>query len=268
MTNEINQIHCENCLATMGRMPSDFVDLTITSPPYDKLRTYNGYSFDFESVAKELFRITKMGGVVVWVVGDATIKGSESGTSFRQALYFKEIGFKLHDTMIYMKDNSPPVGGHNRYYQCFEYCFILSKGVPSTFNPIVEPRRNKWKDNRTVRVRALTRNKAGIFTKKTITVNTGNVKLQNLWSYAVGGGSVAEEMIAHKHPAIFPEALVRDHMISWSNENDLVYDPFMGSGTTIKVALVHNRKYIGSEISTEYFDLAVERLSEYNSKRL
>src|SRR3990167_6873923 len=131
----LNQIYNEDCLETMKRMPNDFVDMTLTSPPYDNLRDYKGYSFDFESIAKELFRITAPGGVVVWVVGDATDNGTESGTSFRQALYFKEMGFNLHDTMIYFKGSSP-YPGNTRYNQTFEYMFVFSKGSPKVFNPI------------------------------------------------------------------------------------------------------------------------------------
>lgn len=257
---KINCIHNENCLDTMAQMSDNFVDLTVTSPPYDNLRNYNGYSFDFETIAKELYRVTKEGGVVVWIVGDATVKGSETGTSFKQALYFKEIGFNLHDTMIYMKDNPPPVGGDKRYYQAFEYCFVLSKGTPKTFNPIVEERRNKWNDKRTVRTRPVTRNKAGIFVEKEVKIE-GLVRLQNVWSYVVSGGSVSEEMFAHEHPAIFPESLCRDHIISWSNEGDLVYDPFMGSGTTAKMSILNGRQYLGSEISQEYCDIAQRRLA-------
>ena len=122
---EINKIYNENCLETMAKMPDNFIDLTVTSPPYDNLRTYKGYSFDFENVAKELYRITKIGGVVVWIVGDATIKGSETGTSFRQALFFKEIGFNLHDTMIYQK--SVPPMNDKRYQHNFEYMFVFVK---------------------------------------------------------------------------------------------------------------------------------------------
>ena len=134
---EINKIYCaDNVIFMKENIPSNFIDLTVTSPPYDNLRAYNGYSWDFESVAQELYRITKDGGVVVWVVGDATIKGSETGTSFKQALYFKEIGFKLHDTMIYQSDKPPLT--HNRYEQKFEYMFVFSKGRPKTFNPIME----------------------------------------------------------------------------------------------------------------------------------
>ena len=141
-------IHGEN-VKVLKTLEANSIDLTVTSPPYDNLRNYNGYSFDFESLKKELFRVTKEGGVVVWVVGDATVKGSETGSSFKQALGFIEEGFRLHDTMIYQKDNPPPVGGHNRYYQAFEYMFIFSKGSPKTFNPQKRPRRNKYNDKRT-----------------------------------------------------------------------------------------------------------------------
>ena len=134
---ELNKIYNEDCLDTMAKMPDNFINLTVTSPPYDNLRQYNGYSFDFESIAKELFRVTKQGGVVVWIVGDETVKGSETGTSFKQALFFKEIGFNLHDTMIYQKSNPIPIQ-HNRYQPCFEYMFILSNGKPNAFNPIME----------------------------------------------------------------------------------------------------------------------------------
>lgn len=257
---EINKVYCENCLDTMGRMPDEFIDLIVTSPPYDNLRDYKGYEFDFESTARELYRVTKQGGVVVWVVGDATTKGSETGTSFKQALYFKECGFNLHDTMIYHKDNPPPVGGSNRYYQSFEYMFVFSKRKPKTFNPIIVPRRNKWNDKRTVRYRSVNRNKDGEFNKKTIPIKT-EVKKQNLWTYVVSGGASTKDKIAHKHPAIFPEQLANDHIISWSNENDLVYDPLMGSGTTAKMALINNRRFIGSEISKEYCNIAKRRIT-------
>lgn len=247
-------------VAGMQQLPAECIDLTVTSPPYDNLRQYDGFAWELEQVVSELYRVTKPGGVVVWIVGDATHKGSETGTSFRQALAFMEAGFNLHDTMIYMKDNPPPTGGANRYYQAFEYMFVFSKGAPKTFNAIVEPRRNKWNDNRTVRKRPVTRNKAGVFTEKVVPVNQGDVKLQNVWSYTVSGGSVASDSYAHQHPAIFPEALARDHIISWSNPGDVVLDPFMGSGTTAKMAMMHDRHYIGFEISERYCEIARQRL--------
>ena len=256
----INHIYNEDCLITMGHMPNQFIDLTVTSPPYDGLRDYNGYSFDFENIAKALYRITKKGGVVVWVVGDAIINGSETGTSFKQALYFMECGFNLHDTMIYQKDNPPPVGGSNRYYQHFEYMFVFAKGKINTFNPIIKERRNKYNDKRTERIKSFTRNKNGIFEKKKVSL-IGKVKIGNIWKYVVGGGNSVDYNI--KHPAAFPEKLANDHILSWSNENDLVYDPFMGSGTTAKMSHLLKRNWIGSEISSEYVELANNRIDKY-----
>lgn len=120
------------------KIVDESVDLTVTSPPYDDLRTYNGFVFDCESLLKELYRVTKQGGVVVWVVADKTDKGSESLTSFKQAIMAKEIGFNVHDTMIFAKNNYTPLT-HRRYEQEFEYMFIFSKGAPKTFNGLRQP---------------------------------------------------------------------------------------------------------------------------------
>ena len=249
---ETNTCYNENCLDTMSRMPDCFVDLTVTSPPYDNLREYNGYSFDFESVAKELYRVTKHGGVVVWVVGDATIKGSETGTSFRQALFFKEIGFNLHDTMIYAKNNPVPLT-HNRYEQQFEYMFVLSKGKPKTFNPIKIP--CKTAGAKTSGRTFYQTNNQNIPTAghKNNTISVCKQK-GNVWELSTNAG-------VKGHPAQFPEKLARDHIISWSNEGDLVYDPFMGSGTTAKMAILEERNFIGSEISEEYCKIIEERIN-------
>ncbi len=263
MNRDYNYIKLGDCVELMKELPDNFIDLTITSPPYDNLRTYNGnikhWSFEkFQEVAKELFRITKPGGVVVWVVGDATIKGSETGTSFRQALYFKEIGFNLHDTMIYAKNNPMPIQ-HNRYQPCFEYMFVFSKGKPKTFNPILEETATKGQKNHLKQ-----RNTDGSFRKATgygKPVKPTRPKY-NIWFYNVGGGQAATDKIAYKHPAIFPEKLAEDHIISWSNEGDIVFDPFLGSGTTAKMAVLNDRKYIGFEISKEYFDIACQRLDD------
>jgi site-specific DNA-methyltransferase (adenine-specific) len=246
----MNIIYNEDCLDTMKRMPDNFIDLTITSPPYDDLRIYNGYSFDFQSVAFDLFRVTKQGGVVVWIVGDSTIKGSESGTSFRQALGLKEVGFNLHDTMIWRKTNPMPKFKHKRYFDVFEYMFILSKGQPKTFNPLLQPNKRagelydytaKLKTTGKVRI------------KKTFNINDERYK-DNIWECAVAKNET-------DHPAVFPESLIADHIISWSNEGDIVYDPFMGSGTTALAARSLGRTYIGSEISQEYCLIAEGRLS-------
>ena len=254
---EINKIYNEDCLQTMEKMPNNFIDLTVTSPPYDGLRTYNGYSFDFESIAKELYRVTKEGGVVVWVVNDSTKKGSESLTSFKQALYFKEIGFNVHDTMIYKADKPPLT--HNRYEQQFEYMFVFSKGKPNTFNPILEP----CKHANTTRSGTTMRQDSDNLSNRSQSGNVKSHKIKgNIWEYGVGNNKSTKDKIAFKHPAIFPEKLANDHIISWSNENDIIYDCFGGSGTTAKMSKILNRKWITSEVSSEYCEIIKERLNE------
>jgi len=246
---DVNKIYNEDCQDTMKRMPDKTVDLTVTSPPYDNLRKYNGYDFGFESIAKELFRVTKIGGVVVWVVGDSTINGSESGTSFRQALFFKECGFNLHDTMIYEKSGMA-YPDSIRYHQVFEYMFVFSKGNPKTTN-IIKDRPNKY-------VGTMGGNKRGGLCKRSEFGARFNV-----WRYNNGGDNSSKDRPAFEHPAIFPEDLAKDHIYSWSNEGDLVYDPFTGSGTTLKMAHLQKRQWIGSEISEEYCKLAQKRIQPY-----
>jgi site-specific DNA-methyltransferase (adenine-specific) len=250
---ELNKIYVENCLDTLARMPDNFIQATITSPPYDDLRTYNGYSFDFESIAQELYRVTKKSGVVIWVVGDKVKKGNRSLTSFRQALFFQQLGFNVHDVMIYKKKNTPFMRS-NGYTNCYEFMFVFSKGSPSVFNPIKEP---------TVRsgFEKLVSNKGsdGVNKKVLSQLNTYKTKT-NIWEYAVGLGGSTKDRMAFKHPAIFPEQLVGDHVVSWTNEDDLIYDPFLGSGTTAKMALLHGRNFIGSEISPEYAEIANARI--------
>lgn len=257
-TNCIHNIRCEEGLKTL---PNDCIDLTVTSPPYDNLRVYNGFTWDFETVAKELFRVTKSGGVVVWIVGDATINGSETGTSFKQALFFMQCGFNLHDTMIYSA-KKPPLT-HNRYEQSFEYMFVFSKGKPNTFNAIKTINTVLGNKKSFAKTSASAKEKnssqGGKVGKKYIANNQMTIK-SNIWHYKVGNMQSSKDKIAFQHPAIFPEQLVNDHIISWSNENDLVLDPFMGSGTTAKVAKILNRNYIGFEISKEYCELAEKRL--------
>ena len=250
---ELNTIYNEDCLETMKRMPDGFVDLTVTSPPYDNLRTYNGFSFDWQETIKELYRVTKDGGVVVWVVGDARVNGSETGTSFKQALWGIECGFNLHDTLIFQKASPPIVPSSKCYQPNFEYMFVLSKGKLGTFNPIRVPK--LYTDNRTEK-------KWHRKSNSELVVNTRKPTLdkvkENVWHYAVSGGNLTTDKV--DHPAMFPEKLAADHIISWSNDGDIVYDPFMGSGTTAKMAFKLNRNYIGSEISKEYCDIAEQRV--------
>jgi DNA modification methylase len=250
-----NQVILGDCLEVMRTMEENSVDLTVTSPPYDNLRTYNGYTFDFEGIAKELFRVTKDGGVVVWVVGDATIKGSETGTSFKQALYFKKIGFNLHDTMIWEKQTFTATGAlKTRYAQVFEYMFIFTKGKIKTFNPIKDrPTKGIRKKHGTVRqIDGTTKKQSSIgkiYTDK-------EAQRFNVWR-------INTEVSNNNrfHPAQFSEKLAEDHILSWSNEGDTVLDPMAGSGTTLKMAKKNNRSYIGIEISQDYIDIINERLS-------
>jgi len=248
-----NKVFCENCLNTMNRINKESIDLTVTSPPYDDLRKYNGYSFDFENIAKELFRVTKEGGVVVWIVGDGTKNGSESGTSFKQALFFKECGFKLHDTMIYKKKRVVPLT-HRRYEQSFEYMFVFVKGKLKTFNPIKVP--CKYAGTETWGKPTFHKtNSSGLVAVDKKTINDFKQK-ENVWEYLNAKDKV------FKHPAPFPQDLANDHIISWSNEGDLVYDCFMGSGTTAKMAIINKRKWIGSEMSSEYCEIANKRIND------
>ena len=249
----IQLIHGD-CLEEMKKREEASVDLTVTSPPYDNLRTYNGNNAQWsEQVWKDcitqLFRVTKEGGVVVWVVGDATIKGSETGTSFKQALWAMQCGFNLHDTMIYAK-NGFRFPFPNRYHQVFEYMFIFSKGKPKTFNGIMD--RKNIHSNR--KGKNMKREQDGSKTYRKEFVATEYGKRFNIWKYNIGGKK------EHNHPAIFPEQLAHDHILSWSNEGDTVLDCFMGSGTTGVASKNLNRNFIGIELDKDYFEIAKERI--------
>jgi DNA modification methylase len=253
----VNKIICGDSLTELKKMADESVDLTITSPPYDNLRLYgSNYVFDFKNTAKELFRTTKQGGVVVWVVGDQTINGSETGSSFKQALFFKEIGFNLHDTMIYNKGKCI-YPNPKRYHQVFEYMFILSKGSPKTIN-LIKDRKNKWSQSWGKRT---FRQKDGTLKQKDI------IKLRdfgvrfNIWQINNGFMHTTLDKFAFEHPAMFPEALARDHIVSWSNKGDIVLDPMMGSGTTGKMAKILGRSFIGIEIEPKYFKIAQRRIN-------
>jgi DNA modification methylase len=270
----INTIVTGNNVEVLKGMAADSVDLILTSPPYDDIRTYKtkvacdekygGFSFDFNGLAPELFRVLKPGGILVWVVGDAVIGGGETGNSFRQALKFIDVGFLLHDTMIYEKNTSsfPARKNGTRYTQIFEYMFVLSKGKPTTANLICD-KENKW---------------AGFTNWGKKTSRTKNNDLQvtsdikpvpkfsarnNIWRYVVGGGFASKDKEAHQHPAIFPEKLAEDHISTWTNEGDVVLDPFVGSGTTTKMAAILKRKFIGIDISDEYAEIAKNRTRKY-----
>jgi DNA modification methylase len=248
-----------DCLEVMATLPSETIDLTVTSPPYDNLRTYNGTLSDWtedkwKAIIAELYRLTKQGGVVVWVVGDATIKGSESGTSFRQALHAMSCGFNLHDTMIYNKEG-PPLS-HNRYEQKFEFMFVWSKGRPTTFNGLRDKSTHAGESRAGKRMR---QDGDGLSDRSAKGVVADTKLRGNVWVIHAGRGGTMDA-IANLHPAIYPEALARDHILSWSNEGETVFDPFLGSGTTGKMAIQNGRKFIGIERDPAYFEIARNRI--------
>lgn len=250
-----------DCIKVLNTFEDGWVDLTVTSPPYDNLRNYNGNNDlwnegIWKDVIKELYRVTRDGGIVVWIVGDATINGSETGTSFKQALWAKEMGFNLHDTMIYAKKNPIPQN-HNRYEQCFEYMFVLSKGKPNIFNPIKTITKNagkemEWGNRKT----EMDINQARRHRGSDIIEVKSDKNHNNIFEYSIGGGTTG-------HPAVFPLQLATDHIVSWSNKGDIVLDCFMGSGTTGIAALNLERKFIGIELDKTYFELAKERIESH-----
>lgn len=260
---EINRIIQGDCMKVMKYIQDKSIDMVLTSPPYDNIRNYND-TLDWgkhvwEPVIQELFRIVKDGGVVVWVVGDATIKRSETGTSFKQSLWAMECGFNLHDTMIYEKDTCP-FPEINRYYQYFEYMFVWSKGIPKTCNQIIDkPNRNAGK-----KITGTQRKTDG----STIPIKNENGKRikdfgvrGNVWKYQIGKWKVTLDAEAYEHPAIFPEKLAYDHIISWSNEGEIILDPFAGSGTVGKIAKQLNRRYILIEKEPKYINIIRKRLN-------
>lgn len=254
---ETNYIECIDNIAGMKNLPDACIDLTVTSPPYDNLREYKGFTWDEEGLIRELYRVTKPGGVVVWVVNDATVNGSETCTSFRQALAFREVGFNLHDTMIWEKPTFTATGSLAvRYAPVFEYMFIFSKGKPKTFNPIKDKKNKHAGGN----INSTIRQKDGSLKLKS---GYGKKKIaeygqrHNIWKIDTTKG---KERVGH--PAPFPEQLAGDHIVSWSNPGDVVLDPFMGSGTTAVAAIKNSRNYIGFEISEEYCGIARQRVEE------
>jgi site-specific DNA-methyltransferase (adenine-specific) len=262
-----NKIINDDSEQALKKIPANSIDLTVTSPPYDDIRDYKGYNFTnstLDTIIAQLYRITKPGGVVVWVVGDATVNGGESGTSFRQALKFMDIGFKLHDTMIYEKNTSsfPAKRAGNRYTQIFEYMFVFCKDKIRTAHLICD-KPNKWAGH-TNWGKNTNRLKNGDLQETTDIKPVPDFSPRNnIWRYNVGKGFNSKDKESHEHPAIFPEQLAEDHILSWSNEGDVILDPFSGSGTTCKMAKKNKRKFIGIDISEEYCKLAEKIIAKY-----
>lgn len=245
-----------NCVDVMANFPDNSINLVVTSPPYDNLRSYKGYVFPFNDIACQLYRVVKDGGIVVWVVSDATINGSETGTSFRQALKFMEVGFKLHDTMIFKKTNPIPQIYRKRYTNVFEYMFVFSKGQVASHNGIKVPCIHAGLELKGTTYKNYSKGEQ-LREKSANPVKAEKLK-GNIWEYVVGKKAVDQE--AKSHPAPFPYELAMDHIISWTNEGDIVLDPMCGSGTTCVAALDFKRRFIGIDISDEYCNLAINRV--------
>ena len=248
-------IHTAECTYFMSTMMAEsVVDLVVTSPPYDDLRDYEGFSFDCENVAKSLFRVVKKGGVVVWVVGDR-INGGRSLTSFKHAFAFRDAGFMVYDAMIFKKRNTPFMR-KRAYTNCYEFMFIFTKGTPATFNPLRSPSVRSGP----AQVPYL-KGADGVNRKTERSLSEHKVRT-NIWSYAVGKNGTTKDMYAFKHPAMFPENLARDHILSWSNRGDLVFDPLCGAGTTCKMAKATGRRWLGVDVSKEYTTIAERRVGQ------
>lgn len=256
---DLNNIYNIECVEGMKLLPDNVIDLVVTSPPYDDLRDYRGYKFDYKSIAEELYRVVKIGGVVVWVVGDKIKNGNKTLTSFKHGLFFQEIGFNVHDVMIYQKKNTPFMRS-NAYTNCYEFMFVFSKGKPNTFNPI------KTKTARNGIEKLVSNKKSDGINKKVIGELKKEKTLTNIWEYAVGLGGTTTDKIAFEHPAVFPEKLAQDHILSWTNESDIVFDPMCGSGTTCKMAKLNNRKFLGMEISKEYTEISIKRIKSIGNQ--
>lgn len=256
---ELNKIYCGDNCDLLGQLPRDCVDLVVTSPPYDDLRTYGGHTWDFYGVAWQLKRVLKPGGVIVWVVADATKDGSETGTSMEQALHFKRLGLNLHDTMIYKVNGTGAKGSNLSYWQAWEYMFIVSKGTPLAVNRLNDRQRGDGRKKNTYSGRTDDRGNRNSFNRIKC---AETVIRDNVWMYSVGFMSGSSDAIAYDHPAIFPEKLAQDHILSWSNPGDLVLDPFTGSGTTCKAAKELGRNFLGFEINPGYCKIAERRIAQ------
>jgi len=261
-----NKILLGDCVEVLDKQfPVECVDLVVTSPPYDNLRDYKGNTnaFDHKAVIKSICRVMKQGGIVVWVVGDAVIDGSETGTSFKHAAAFMDEGMRLHDTMIYEKNTSsfPARKDGNRYTQIFEYMFVFSKGKPKTSNLICD-KKNAWAGHTNWGEKTDRQKDGTLEVKKDIKPVPEFSPRNNIWRYVVGGGFGQTDDLAYDHPATFPEQLATDHILSWSNEGDLILDPMCGSGTTCKMAKQLKRNYVGVEVSKEYVDLSKKRVGK------
>ena len=252
------KLYNDDCTNVMNDLISKGVkiDAIITSPPYDNLRDYHNsciWNFDkFKEIANLFLEILKDGGVVVWVVNDKIEKGSKTLTSFKQALYFKEIGFNIDDVMIWEKKNPMPQVKQPRYNQVFEYMFVLSKGKPKIFNPIMVDCKSAGLEYKSTAKKISTGESQRVY--KEFTINKKKVD-SNIWRIAVAQNKT-------KHTAVFPLEIPLRHIKTWTNVGDIILDPFIGSGTTGVACKELNREFIGIEIVEDYFKIAKERIGK------
>lgn len=255
---ELDHVYCCRAEDLLTTLPDNYIDLIVTSPPYGTLRTYKGFAWDFETIARQSYRVLKLGGVLVWVVGDQTINGSETLVPFEQALRFRDVGFRVHDTMIYQKDCSFPET--NRYYPVFDYMFVCSKGKPATANLITVP--NKYAGTKITKTQRRPDGELEIGVgQRQGRIHKEMGVLGNVWYLSSGYMKITKDTFAYEHPAMFPEKLAERHILTWSNPGDIVLDFFGGSGTTAKMARANGRRYLTCDISREYCDLMERRLS-------
>ena len=243
----LDAVHCMDNCDGMMLLPRESIDLVVTSPPYDDLRTYGGHSWDFYGVAWNLARVLKHGGVIVWVVGDVTKDGSETGSSIEQALHFKRLGLNLHDTMVYQQTGTGAKGSNLAYWQEWEYMFVFSKGKPKTVNRLTYERKY---------THVVSGERGGVGCK-------GDIRKRPVRDYSIRSNvwKITGDKL-NEHPAAFPYKMAADHIESWSNPDDIILDPFMGSGTTAKAAHELGRHYIGFEINPDYVEICQRRTAQ------
>ena len=240
---------CLEILPTLGK-----VDAVVTSPPYDDLRKYgDGHPpLDWKQCVDPLASVLLDGGVLIWNVADSVRDGSETGTSFRQALAFMDAGLRLHDTMLYLRTNVN-FPDAVRYENGFEYMFVFSSGCPKTFNPIKD-RPNKYAG---LAMHGTDRQRDG-----SLKPISGLGKLVNRNGKRFNWWFLTNNQPDNGHPAPMPYAMAADQITSWTHEGDTILDPFMGSGTTGVACAKMGRKFIGIELEPKYFDIACKRIED------